>query len=197
MAGKRTSSFLFGDDGVAVAAAGGGAVVCSTLRVSQDGSDRGDRRVARWGASVQMAAATKGPDTGSWPAESPRRTSDGRVSDPAVVERTIRALQVGQFLRSCQHAFTNAAQTTLALQVTGGDQAVVAAFMSRAGSLSSLLELLTNPLVGSLSDNFGRKPIMLAGGMAKFIPYMLCALCKSALSASVTAAPCLGRSPLR
>jgi MFS family permease len=107
--------------------------------------------------------------------EPARRPADGHA---AVVERTIRALQVGQFLRSCQHAFTNAAQTTLALQITGGNQTVVAAVMSRAGSLSALFELLMNPIVGSLSDNFGRKPIMLCGGMAKFLPYLLCAFCE-------------------
>ncbi len=41
--------------------------------------------------------------------------------DDAVVERTVRTLQLGQFFRSCQWAVTNTANTQIAMMLCGGD----------------------------------------------------------------------------
>ena len=97
------------------------------------------------------------------------------VDDAVGISRQVLCLQVGQFLRSCQYTLTVTAQTTLAMRLTGGDHAKVARVLSQAMGLSTLLELLLSPLCGRLSDRFGRKPILIAGGLAKLVPYLLMA----------------------
>jgi len=101
--------------------------------------------------------------------------TDGSLDDPSI-RRQVRCLQVGQFLRSVQYTLTITAQTSLALRLTGGDHARVASVISTCMGASSFLELLLSPLCGRLSDLYGRKPILLLGGAAKCVPYLLMAL---------------------
>ena len=90
--------------------------------------------------------------------------------EQSAVERTIRSLQLGQLFRSACWAFTNAASTALALRLTNGDHARIVQLISLAGTLSSGLELLLSPWIGLLCDQFGRKPLLVAASMARFVP---------------------------
>ena len=96
------------------------------------------------------------------------------VSGPPIdVGRIVNVLSVGQLLRTGQYAISSMAVNTMALQLTGNNHAAVVAHISRASTFGSLLELLSSPFVGALSDKFGRKPLLLIAGMAKFVPYVL------------------------
>lgn len=96
------------------------------------------------------------------------------LDEPTTI-RQIQGLQVAQFLRSCQYTLTITAQTTLALRITHGDHALVTAMISRSMGMSAFLELLLSPLCGRLSDHYGRKPVLLMAGLAKFVPYIMMA----------------------
>ena len=98
---------------------------------------------------------------------------------PPNTERTIRCLQVGQLLRSSQWAFTNTAQTAIALQLTQGDHARVVQLLSVSTTVSTFLEMVITPWIGALCDRCGRKPLLIAASMAKFVPYISNALSPS------------------
>eukprot|EP01049_Picozoa_sp_SAG25_P014917 SAG25_NODE_2823_length_1369_cov_1.744094_1_plen_290_part_01 len=98
----------------------------------------------------------------------------GELDDPAI-RRQIVCVQAGQFLRACQYTLTVTAQTTLGLQLTHGNMALLTALISRAMGASALVELMISPLVGKLSDSLGPKPVLMAGGLAKLVPYLLMA----------------------
>ena len=65
--------------------------------------------------------------------------------DDAVVEHTVRALQLGQFFRSCQWAVTNTANTQIAMMLCGGDYARVVRIQSTGTTISSVIELAASP----------------------------------------------------
>ena len=88
-------------------------------------------------------------------------------------ERTIRCLQLAQLFRSSQWAFTNAAATTLALSLTGGDSARVVRMMSVSISVASALELLFTPWIGRYMDRAGRKPLLVVAAAVKSLPYAM------------------------
>ena len=92
--------------------------------------------------------------------------------DDAVVERTVRTLQLGQFFRSCQWAVTNTANTQIAMMLCGGDYARVVRIQSTGTTISSVIELAASPFFGMVSDRLGRKPVLLACGLVKTPIYL-------------------------
>lgn len=93
-------------------------------------------------------------------------TEDARVSN------VIRVLSVGQLLRTAQYGISSMAVNQLALSLSGNNHDFVVAHIARAATFGSLLELLSSPFFGRLADTYGRKPLLLASGMAKLIPYV-------------------------
>ena len=92
------------------------------------------------------------------------------------MERVIRTLQVGQLFRSIQWAVTNTAQSTMALQLCGGNQQTVVRLMTRATTVSAVLELCLSPFVGRVMEVIGRKPLLIVMGLTKFPAYMMMAI---------------------
>ena len=104
------------------------------------------------------------------------------ASRPLDTECIIRCLQICNLLRSVQYAVTNTAATALQLHLTGGDHAKVVRVLSVATTLSSALEMVISPFIGRLSDQWGRKPLLLVGGMAKCLPYVMNAISPSLIA---------------
>lgn len=94
-------------------------------------------------------------------------------ADEARIRATVRVLSVGQLLRTAQYGISSMVVNQTALGLCGGNHAVVVAHIARAGTLGSLLELLSSPFFGKVTDALGRKPVLLLAGTAKLIPYLL------------------------
>ena len=103
-------------------------------------------------------------------------------------ERTIRRLQLSQLFRSSCHPLTNAASTTLAVALRGGDHASVIATLSLASTVSSALELVVAPFIGKVADRWGRKPLLIVCAMLRFLPYVMNAFKPSMLAIFMEAA---------
>eukprot|EP01043_Picozoa_sp_COSAG02_P062676 COSAG02_NODE_8704_length_2468_cov_2.810891_2_plen_495_part_00 len=102
------------------------------------------------------------------------KMSQGRGGlDRAHVSRVIRVLSVGQLLRTAQYGISSMAVNQLALSLSNNNHGAVVAHIAKAATFGSLLELLSSPFFGQLTDTYGRKPMLLASGMAKLVPYIL------------------------
>jgi DHA1 family multidrug resistance protein-like MFS transporter len=93
--------------------------------------------------------------------------------DSAQVAKVIRVLSVGQLLRTAQYGISSMAVNQLALSLSDNNHGAVVAHIAKAATFGSLLELLSSPFFGQLTDTYGRKPMLLASGMAKLVPYVL------------------------
>ena len=98
------------------------------------------------------------------------RMSMGPGAEQDEAERLIRCLQVAQLFRGSCHAVTNAASSALALQLCQGDGQRVVRLLSLALTLSGLVELGMSPWVGMICDRYGRKPLLIVGGLLRVIP---------------------------
>lgn len=102
-----------------------------------------------------------------------RMSAASTGAEKAQVSRVIRVLSLGQLLRTAQYGISSMAVNQLALSLSGNNHGAVVAHIARAATFGSLLELLSSPFFGQLTESYGRKPILLASGMAKLIPYAL------------------------
>ena len=78
------------------------------------------------------------------------RGSCTRHTGVAKPEATIRVLMLLNLLRGSQYAVTSTAATALQLQLTRGDHTRIVRVLSVATSLSSLLEMVATPFIGSV-----------------------------------------------
>ena len=60
---------------------------------------------------------------------------------------------------------TTPARSEMLLQIFHGDTVAAAGLVGRLSSVSSVIGLFGNPLVGSLSDRLGRKPVLMMGAL--------------------------------
>ena len=120
-----------------------------------------------------MAAAAEAPA----PEPEPEPELLPEMTEEATrVEMTIRTLQIGQLFRSIQWAVTNTAQSTMALQLCGGDQLMVVRVMTGATTISAAMELCFSPFFGQVIEKMGRKRLLTIMGLTKFPAYVMMAI---------------------
>ena len=91
---------------------------------------------------------------------------DAERSATAAANRRTMAYLVGGFLVWMFGAqLTRSSQVEVLLNHFRGDTVALAAAMGRAGTLSALVGILINPIVGSAADAFGRRAVLLAGAV--------------------------------
>jgi DHA1 family tetracycline resistance protein-like MFS transporter len=64
-------------------------------------------------------------------------------------------------------------------QLSGGDTARAAQVYGVFGTAWALMQLIFSPLLGALSDRFGRRPVILLSNLGLGLDYILCALAPS------------------
>ena len=64
----------------------------------------------------------------------------------------------------------------LVLAFEGGDSASAAAIVGLFGTVYSAMQFVFAPLLGALSDRFGRRPVILLSNLALAVDYVIVAL---------------------
>jgi MFS family permease len=80
--------------------------------------------------------------------------------------RTMWSLSAGVCLQFTTAMLVQQAQIAIGLKLSGGDRGVVITRMAQMQSTAAALQFFVNPLVGRLSDAFGRKPLLVGSNAA-------------------------------
>lgn len=104
--------------------------------------------------------------TAAPPVDSP---ADAQAAELRLRQKNaLQSLSVGQFLNSCTWTVVSSAQTALGLHLAPSRGQLLTT-MSLIASISNLGQFLILPIMGALSDKFGRKPIMVARSLSSAV----------------------------
>ena len=100
----------------------------------------------------------------------PTRTDSGRklfTEDDAVAKSCLRRLGIARFLHIIVYELTERAVPVLVFQLTRDDDAASSIILANISAFSNLFGFIFNPILGGISDSWGRKSVLLMYPLVK------------------------------
>ena len=100
----------------------------------------------------------------------PVRSDSGRylfTDDPAKAKACLRNLGITQFIQILVYEMTERAVPILVFQITNDNMMASSLILANISAFSNLLGFLLNPLLGGISDTYGRKACLLMYPLTK------------------------------
>mmetsp|Transcript_107256 Transcript_107256/g.313627 ORF Transcript_107256/g.313627 Transcript_107256/m.313627 type:complete len:425 (+) Transcript_107256:59-1333(+) len=86
---------------------------------------------------------------------------DGQAAEEAIKEQTARSLCMATCLLMAAVTMVVPTRAPMVLAIKKGDAAATAKAMGLMSTCAAVIELVVNPILGKLSDQFGRKPFLM------------------------------------
>lgn len=100
------------------------------------------------------------------------RTDSGRTlftDDEQMAKRTLRKLGMSRFLHIIVYELTERAVPVLIFQMTNDDMGASSSILANISAFSNLVSFILNPILGGISDTWGRKTVLLMYPIVKAI----------------------------